>query len=310
MATPNKGTFQLSYLNKMTHILKNDILEVHVDFPTDNYNHSRFDWTGKIVKVKFKGKSISGTETIDQTKDHSLGKGFYNEFGIDSPLGFDHLNIGEWFHKIGVGLLKKDSTHYNFHERYEIQPADFDIIPESDKIRIKCQSQSINGYSYFLKKEISLLKSGFEVKYYIENRGRNPIVTTEYNHNFITVDRDLIGEGYILKFPFRIMTELFNESINPEQLVEFGEKEIRFLGTPKEPIFFSNLSGGELVDGRFELINTKSKIGISETGSFKTNSINLWGASHVICPELFINIDVAAGQSKTWSRTYQVFETN
>jgi len=40
----------------------------------------------------------------------------------------------------------------------------------------------------------------------------------------------------------------------------------------------------------WELINTKNKIGISETGSFNTTRVNLWGWKHVISPELFYDI--------------------
>ena len=36
----------------MAHILKNENLELHIDTPFENYNFSRFDWTGKIIKVK------------------------------------------------------------------------------------------------------------------------------------------------------------------------------------------------------------------------------------------------------------------
>lgn len=292
----------------MAHLLKNKILEVHVHLPSENYNHSRFDWTGKIVEAKFKGKSISGTETINQGEEQLLGKGFYNEFGIDSPLGYHQLQTGEWFHKIGVGLLQKDDTQYDFHKLYKIQPANFEVQFESNKIRIKCQSHLLNGFSYFLEKEISLLESGFKIKYFLENKGRKTIVTNEYNHNFLSINRELIGSNYKLKLPFKIQRELFGENVNPEQLVEIGQQEITFVGTPTEQFFFSNLSGGEMVDAKWTLENTKSKIGISETGNFQTNSINLWGWRHVICPELFIPINLKSGQSMTWSRTYQVYE--
>ena len=304
----NERNIKIYSNKKMAHLLKNKILEVLVHLPNENYNHSRFDWSGKIVEVKFKGKPISGTEIINQNENQLLGKGFYNEFGINAPLGYDQLKKGEWFHKIGVGLLKKDDTQYDFHKRYEVQPANFEVLLESNKIRIKCQSQFLNGYSYFLEKEISLLESGFEVKYYLKNKGRKTIVTNEYNHNFLSINHELIDTNYILKFPFKIKPELFDENINPEQLVEIGEKKIKFIGTPKQQFFFSNLSGGKMVDAKWTLENTKSKIGISETGNFQTNSINLWGWSHVICPELFFPINIKAGQSITWSRNYHVYE--
>ena len=37
----------------MTHIIKNNTLEVAVDLPLENYRGSRFDWSGKISVIKF-----------------------------------------------------------------------------------------------------------------------------------------------------------------------------------------------------------------------------------------------------------------
>lgn len=292
----------------MAHILKNDLLELHIDLPTQNYKHSRFDWTGKIVALSYKGNRLSGNEKPDIEGALFLGKGFYNEFGIDSALGYTEAKAGDWFHKIGVGALRKDDTEYNFHKRYEIRPLNFEVAFEINTVQISCQSPSLNGYSYFLKKEIELLETGFTIKYDLENRGERPIVTNEYNHNFLSLAGESIGTAYSLKFPFQIKPALFGETVNPEQLVQIGQSDITFLATPSEAFFFSNLSGGALVPAKWELEHTKLKIGISETGDFSTQSINLWGMGHVICPELFISINIAAGQSMQWSRTYQVYE--
>ena len=86
----------------MPHILRNEDLEVHVDLPLENYNFSRFDWTGKIVRVKFQGIEITGVERMDPGSQNQVGKGFYNEFGIGHPPGFKEATTGGWFHKIGI----------------------------------------------------------------------------------------------------------------------------------------------------------------------------------------------------------------
>jgi len=292
----------------MAHILKNKNLEIHIDLPLENYNFSRFDWTGKIVKVKFQTILVSGIERSDCEEEQHFGKGFYNEFGIDAPSGFDEVKIGGWFHKIGIGLLKKDDNQYIFNKAYEIKPAEFKTTANSNKIIIECKSQAINGYSYLLKKEIELFESSFVINYFLQNTGAKPIITNEYNHNFVAINKDSIGKNYILKFPFQLKPKLFGEIVNPEQKVDIGQNEIKFNGVPKEQFFFSNLSGDETVDAGWELINLKNKIGISETGSFKTNKVNLWGWEHVISPELFFNIDINSGQSIKWSRTYNLYK--
>jgi len=294
----------------MVHILKNKNLEIHIDLPLDNYKLSRFDWTGKIVSVKFKGIDVVGSERLNSEDDNNFGKGFYNEFGIETPVGFDDCEEGDWFPKIGIGLLKKEGDSYSFSKAYEIKPADFKVLAETNKIVVVCKSQSINGYSYILKKEIKLLGNGFVIKYHLHNTGEKNISTNEYNHNFLAINKELIGSQYILKFPFQIKPELFGAAVNPEGVVEIGDHKITFNNTPDEQFFFSNLSGGENVDAIWELVNTKSKIGISETGSFKTSKVNLWGWKHVISPELFFDVNVKPGQTIEWTRIYNLFEVN
>ena len=56
----------------MAHILKNKNLEIHIDLPGENYNLSRFDWTGKIVKVKFQNIYLL---KFPFQLNHNCGKG-------------------------------------------------------------------------------------------------------------------------------------------------------------------------------------------------------------------------------------------
>ncbi len=292
----------------MLHILKNENLEICIDLPLNNYQFSRFDWTGKITSVKFKGIPVSTQEKINGDEENVYGKGFYNEFGIEMPVGFNEIKEGEYFPKIGVGALKKEGETYGFSNTYEIQPANFKVSTESNKLIVECVSKDVNGYSYVLRKEIELLESSFVIHYQLRNTGEKTITTNEYTHNFLAIDKELMGSDYILKFPFDLKAELFDAALNPEGKVEFGEREISFNNTPEEQFFYGNLSGNRMVDAYWELINTKSKIGISETGSFKTNKINLWGWKHVVSPELFFDISLKAGKTTKWSRTYNVFE--
>ena len=294
----------------MGHILKNENITIEVDHPLENYQFSRFDWTGKISEVKFQDIPVSITERTDESDPNYFGKGFYNEFGIDHALGFEDAAVGEWFHKIGVGLLKKDSDQYLFHKKYEIKPAAFDVVSDANKVVIRCKSQTVNGYSYVLRKEIVLQDNSFSINYYLENTGEKTINTDEYNHNFTAINKDLMGPNYTLGFPFQLEPESFDEAVNPKNKLIIKPNEFQFKGTPQAQFFFSNLTGGQKKVAQWELTNADSQIGIREAGSFETDKINLWGWEHVISPELFYKISVEPGQSKEWSRTYTTFRTN
>ncbi len=294
----------------MPHVLKNKNLEVKIDLPLENYNFSRFDWTGKIIGLKFQDIQMSTIEKLDCENEHHFGKGFYNEFGIDTALGFEETPIGSWFHKIGVGLLKKEDDQYLFSKNYKIKPAEFKITSESDKLFINCNSESVNAYSYILNKVIELNKSGFTIRYELKNTGEKDIITDEYVHNFTAINDEYIDKNYVLNFPFQLKPELFGDKVNPNESVNIRQNNIGFKATPKAQFFFSHLSGREKVEAKWELINHKSELGIREIASFKTQKVNLWGWKHVISPELFFKISIKPGQSVKWSRRYEVFKVN
>ncbi|MBD0779624.1 hypothetical protein HPE56_17620 [Maribacter sp. ANRC-HE7] len=84
-------------------------------------------------------------ERTDYEDRTHLGKGLYNEFGIDSALGFEDTKIGEWFHKIGVGLLKKENQEYLFNKAYQTQPALFEVSTTPIDITIRCTSEIGNA---------------------------------------------------------------------------------------------------------------------------------------------------------------------
>jgi len=292
----------------MSDVLKNINLEVHIDFPNEGYQLSRFDWTGKITSVKYKGVRMSSVERTDVDNNINYGKGFYNEFGIERPVGFDEIKIGEWFHKIGVGLLKKNDNEYRFFKTYKIKPASFNFKLNTDSFELNCISDLVNGYAYVLRKTIKLLDKGFVIHYKLDNTGKKTIHTDEYCHNFIATDNDFISNNYKLSFPFSLDSSLFKESVNKEEKVRILKNDIGFSGTPNKPFFFSDLTGSKVVKPGWNLVNSKKKLGIQEFVDFKSDKINLWGWKHVISPEIFFNINLESNNSVSWSRTYSIYE--
>ncbi|WP_276388368.1 hypothetical protein [Eudoraea chungangensis] len=291
----------------MSHLLKNKHLELVWDFPLEKYRFSRFDWTGKISSLKYEGMELLAKETLESLDYNSIGKGLYNEFGISEPIGFEEIPVGGWFHKIGVGLLQKETTPYFFAHDYKIKPAKFQFTANSHKIAILCNSASINGYAYSLSKEIALMEKGVIIRYRLINTGKKTIKTDEYTHNFMGIGGNFTSEDYVLKFPFELDPDIFSETVNPDQNVVIQKDKIILDKSLKAQFFFGNLSGGKERKASWELHNVRANIGIRETGDFKTTKINLWGWKHVISPELFFKVSIKPSESMQWVRKYDVF---
>lgn len=287
-------------------VLKNERIEIHFDLPHEHYHASRFDWTGKIQQVYFQGIPLSISEKNDPNVDeHLFGKGFYNEFGIDTALGFEEADIGEWFHKIGIGLLRKNESDYFFFKEFEIKPAEFSVSTFSDRIEISAVSKIVNGYAYELNKKIELKNDGFLISYQLTNTGEKEIVTDEYTHNFLTLHKANNNANYSLKFPFSISMELQSGNLNPEN-VELGDNFLHLKKSPEKEFFYNNLSNSKKVTGKWTLIDNNQKIGISESTDFEVSKINLWGSNHVISPELFHQIHLSPGSTTEWTRNYEI----
>ncbi|MDG1573319.1 hypothetical protein OZ410_13400 [Robiginitalea sp. M366] len=292
----------------MPHHLVNSNIELEIDLPLEGYEATRFDWTGKIREVKYRGVSLCGAEQRDAPHPEGLGWGFYNEFGIEGALGYGEAPIGGWFHKIGVGLLQKGEGPYDFLKTYPVQPAAFEVQSAADRLELVCRSEMALGYAYVLHKTIRLLAHGFALEYRLENTGERPIRTTEYNHNFTAIGQALIGPEYRLRFPFALRPDSFEETVNPEGKVLLGTQDLSLKGTPKDPFFFSHLSGGEAVTAQWILEHSGHGLALSEQGNFTPAKVNLWGWGHVISPELFHAIALEPGRATAWSRIYQVKE--
>jgi hypothetical protein len=294
----------------MPHLLKNENLEIYIDLPNEGYRLSRFDWTGKITTVKYKGRRVSSVERTDVDDKINYGRGFYNEFGIEDAVGFDETKVGEWFHKIGVGILKKNDSEYGFFKNYEIKPASFNLNSNTDSIELYCVSDLVNGYGYILRKTIELLENGFTIHYRLNNTGKKTIQTDEYNHNFVSIDHDLISENYKLSLPFTLDSSKFKQYVNEEEKVKIFKNEIGFSGTPKEPFFFSDLTASKMVNPSWDLVNSKKKLRIQEIADFESDKINLWGWNHVVSPEIFFKINLKPNDSVSWTRSYNIHEIN
>jgi hypothetical protein len=290
------------------YLLKNEFISIKVELPFEGYSFPRFDQSGKITAVSFKGKQITGIEKRGAKDGKHGGRGLFNEFGIDNLLGFDQTPVGDWCHKIGVGLLQKDTKKYHFLHPYKTNPCDFLTSHANTSITIKCIGQLHHGFGYELTKEILLLANGFEIRYQLKNTGEKVIKTNEYCHNFLSINENTIGSDYTLRFPFNIQRLPEAENVNPEKKIQLRQSEIIFTNALSKEFFFSDLSGGESVMALWEVRDLKNKISVSETGNFKTQRFNLWGNKNAICPELFIDIDVAPGKTQQWKRMYLLQE--
>ena len=289
----------------MSIVLKNKNLQLEFHTSDEGYKGSRFTQIGKLIDVTFKGVSFT-TNELHNGFSNQHGAGFYNEFDIDTALGYKETEKGDWFHKIGVGLLKKDDEKYDFLKKYEFKKVDISTEVNENSISFSAVQKEYNGYGYVLTQTYMLSKTGFSIEYRLENTGSKTIKTSEYNHNFLQIRNTLMDPTYKLNFIRELKMTKNSAFVNPNDAVDFNLKGLTFNETPESDFFWSELQAesGKILG--WELIQKNFKI--KATTDFTPSKMNIWGTRHVISPELFAEISVKPSEFKTWNRKYEFQE--
>jgi len=284
--------------------LQNNRLKVELSKPNSVYNGARFDQTGLINQVTLDGKHMFCTSEAYENGPSSGGRGLYNEFGIDTPVGYDEVLPGNQFTKIGVGLLTRDDKNYDFMETYEKIPYLIVNNTGNEKVEFLVEPMDCNGYSVRLKKTISINDNRLKISYELQNTGEKRIRTQEYCHNFISINHEILGSEYLLRTSFE--KEIL-EKHDKENYLTLCDDVIKWCCKPYKFHFYSFDVVNEPNEFFWEIYNKTEKTGVRETCNFRPYKFNIWGVPHVISPEMFYMIDIMPQETKTWERNYDFF---
>lgn len=284
--------------------LKNERLCVQIAFPGTYYKGSRFDWNGFITQVTLDGNNTFCIPESLIKGQGSGGCGLCGEFGIDRPIGYEDLGENEYFPKIGVGVvLKPDNLKYNFFRNYQFKPFKSKVTKLSNCVEFYVEPEDCNGYSVLYKKKISLNDNRVKIEHFLENVGTKRIHTTEYSHNFISIDGDTTGSHYNLIVPNLDSVDRLPEVMEYHEDGFFSWKDDDF-----QKDFYCILKGNSNQNGySWDLYNSVRGVGIKEYDDFKPIKFALWGMKHVISPEIFIEIRLEPKETLRWTRCFEFY---
>ncbi len=289
--------------------ITNGIIHAHLYLPDPDigyYRGSRFDWSGVISDLEYKGHSYYGQWFPKyDPRIHDAIMGPVEDF---LPMGFDDAKTGEGFLKIGIGILARmDTSNYSIVPPYEIlNGGKWKVKTKTDKIEF-FHALNDSLYSYEYKKTVELIKGKPELilSHTLKNTGKKIIETTVYNHNFLMPDRQATGPGFTIILPFKITGEGGDTAlavIKDNQII--FKKEL----AKNQHVYYSQLRGYEdnAKDYNIKVENQNTGAGVSITCDKPLSKLAFWSASTTICPEPFIKIKVNPGESFSWkiSNTY------
>lgn len=279
------------------------------DAQTGYYRSSRFDWSGVIACASFQGHILWGEwfRTYDPLENDSI-TGPVEEFRPpEGAQGFDTAATGGVFVKIGVGVLRRDSSDpYSFGHRYPIvDHGRWTTRVHHDSVTFRQQLHAQTGIRYDYTKTVSLEGSTVVLTHSLHNRGSEPLRTDVYDHDFYMLDGRPTGPGFEISFPFVPV---------PSQPFEFGASIDDRRIVYQQPIAPGGTVDGYLTgynataaDNRIMVENTDLGFGVEQTETLPLSKLYLWSIPTTICPEAYIHLDVAPGKTVYWTIRYRLF---
>jgi hypothetical protein len=275
------------------------------------YRGTRFDWSGVISSLRYKGHEYFGQwfERYDP-KIHDAIMGPVEEFLThDAGLGYAEAKPGGSFIRIGVGVVQKpDEPAYERFKTYEIaDPGRRKLRKGKDWIEFTHELSSDGGYAYVYRKTIRLAKDKpvMTIEHALRNTGHKAIETAVYDHNFFVIDGQPTGPESVVRLPFEARA-----TRDLKGLAEVRASQVMYLKElEKGQSTFTELEGFGTTarDYDIRLENKKAGAGVRITGDRPIAKLVYWSIRTTFCPEPYINLSIEPGGESVWKISYEFY---
>lgn len=285
------------------------------------YRSTRFDWSAMIASLEVGGHRFYGpwfttsepgirdfiyrnADIVAGSQSSALGPA--EEFPL--PQGFAAAAAGGTFIKIGVGVLRKpDEAGYSAFAAYDVVDVGrWSVQAAPDAVSfVQELDDAASGYGYVYRKTVRLVagQPDLVIEHRLRNTGRLLLETTQYNHNFLTLDGASTGPAFRVTLPFRIET-----SRPPDpSLAAINGNTITYARTlvDRERVSFPIEgfgSGASDYDVRIE--NTETGAAVRIRSDRPMTRAMLWSIRSVISFEPFVDVTTRPGEATDWTYTY------
>jgi hypothetical protein len=315
--------------------ISNGLVDVYFYLPDATngfYRGTRFDWSGIIYSLSYKGEGYYGSwyTRIDPaiynnvqrvTSDGkgevvtgiaSSGMGPSEEFLTnDKALGFDDAKVGGTFLKIGVGVLRRPHDKpYDRYLAYEIvDGGKWTTTIGTDSVVFKqILSNPVSGYGYIYTKTLRLLpgKPVMQIRHQLRNTGSKPLVTSVYDHNFFVSNSHHTGPDYAITMPYPIK---ISDTQGPDLFRIDGNRLLFTKPFKTKDMVVTWIAGFRPIakDYSFRVENTRTGTGYSVQGDRPLSQIMVWAIYTNISLESFIDLNAGLGKEERWNYEYTYF---
>jgi len=297
---------------------------IYLPDPVNGYYRStRFDWSGAIYSLQYKGHEFYGQwyDRIDPAvinwvhQGPEIVSGPCSALGgpvdeFQTPLGYNDSKPGGTFIKIGVGVLRRGEGNYNRFFPYEVlNSGKWSVKKGKDFIEFTQELSDPNsGFAYIYHKVIRLEKGkpSMVIEHSLKNSGTREIKSNVYNHNFVVLDKQAPGPDFTFKVPFQIKVT----QPPKKEMAEVRGNQIVFLkqlsGEDEAVVVFQGFSDADK-DTEIIIENKKVGAGMRITGDRPLINEILWSVRTVLAIEPYISINIKPGDEFTWRNIFEYY---
>lgn len=293
--------------------LKSDRLRVEISEPQEKPNDRfRFDQAAYISDVILDGGMHFGaSEPRNLAHPSSGGRGFCSEFRFDVSK---EAEIGEYFPKFGVGLIRKEETEkYSFHKAYkDVKRFQVEIRHDEKKAVFITDPEPCLGYAMKSTRIVTVEGNCMILVTEAENTGEKEIQMQEFCHNFISIDGMAVGSDYRLDMP-RI-PDLGRERLNNRRgfsgVMRGAGKGITFCEFTAIDTDFA-VDGADIepeVPFNWKMTHLGARAYVEGADYFVPQKVAVWGVDHILSPEIVHGFVLKPGERHQWKRSWR-FDT-
>ena len=273
------------------------------------YQATRFDWSGVIASMDYKGHSFYGIWFPKYSpKINDAITGPVESF---TPIGYKDAAPGGTFLNIGIGVIRKPSAKpYNYFNTYDIvDGGKWTVKTKKDQVSFTQEVHDSIGHAYIYTKTVRLVKGKPEMvlEHSLKNIGTLTLETDVFNHNFPLIDKEPTGPNIKMIFPVNVTAQ----GRGWGTLANINGNELSFLKPfeKREYVYCDSLRGfgNTAKDYEFKVQNQKTGAGIHIKGDQPLEKVVLWSNSTTYCPEPYIKIKVLPGQEMKWNINYEYY---
>ena len=276
------------------------------------YRGSRFDWSGVVPCLAYKGHTYFGVwfPHYDPLL-HDAITGPVEEFrpAADTPWGYDKARPGDPFVKPGVGVLRRiDDKPYQFSASYPLlNGGKWSVRTQRTSVSFTHHLKGPSGFAYVYTKHLKLEKDQpvLVLEHELKNTGTAPIESDVYDHDFYMIDNAPTGPDMVVRFPFAPQAQPALENgarIDGKEIV-YGRELQTGESAAGDLTGFSNQAS----DYHFIIENRKTGAGVEQSGDLPISRLYFWSIRTTVCPEAYVHLKIAPGQSAHWTIRYRFY---